>query len=69
MTVTTTHQQAVGIRTLERVLGKLADKLCDGQSVVLTDVVQQAQRMVLKHTSVTAVANIRYWDIRVSSIL
>ena len=47
---TTTHQQAVGIRALERVLGKLADELRDGQSVGLTDVVQQPQRMVLKYT-------------------
>ena len=43
-----THQEAVSVGRLERVLGELADQLGDGQFVVAADMVQHAQSMVLQ---------------------
>ncbi len=43
------YQKAVGVRRLQRVSGELADQLRHGQFVRLPDVVQQTQRVVLKH--------------------
>lgn len=43
-----TYQQAVSKWRLEGVFAELADQFGDGQTVVLSDVIEQTQGMVLK---------------------